>query len=605
MNLLRRIAPSFVVIVGIVAMVVVSMIGLGGPAILLLPLVLVIVGVASYRRSGSLEVGWSGSGAVGAATPVGAGGAEGDWSPAPSGTGRGSVATSLLRTECRELVASPWFHVGIALWLVVIVVFGLLFNEDVERSWREFFLITSLMCHPFAAFAIVAAHRNRTRSRRDGCDELFDACPADANARTLGHLGTAWIAAAVNIAFVVVLTALIVIRNQHEYGPWGGYVVAALLTCGVLGAGAIALGVTLGRWAPWALAPFVAVVLVGVASSQINPIGDPAFATDRLLATFVATTGVDTIFLPLLWWERLAWLTAISVVVAALGLLGGRTTGRVVAVLATSGVVALVAGLLVVRPATGRADRIADLVADPLAGSTCFVADPAVQVCAYEGYEMLASGAAEALAPVAAAVPSGVLRDVLFLTFYERDPHELTAETQAELEGREVRVPDGALRLRYNVHPENFEALRLRLAARAVGLPTEVVSADPVVPTPVDGQARGVVVLWLAGQGLDAEGRRGLVDGGDPGQVDEGGTRAGVWPALCHEEDAVLQWSPTDLAAARTLFGLPDERVRTVLHDRWDQLVAPGTTTDDLLVALGVAPLGEPAPIPPQEVSCA
>ena len=429
---------------------------------------------------------------------------------------------------------------------------------------------------------------------------MFDACPADADPRTLGHLATAWVAASFQVVFVLVFAALVATRNAHVFGPLGGYVVAVLLLSAVLGAGAVALGVTLGRWAPWGLVPVLAVVAVAVAGGSLNGIGGPAFATDRMLATFVATTGIDPMLLPSLWWERLAWFTAISVAVAAIGLLGGRWTRSAAVVLAAAAVVAVVAAGLVVRPAT-EADRLASLIADPVAHSTCRSAGPHLEVCAYHGYESLVDSAVAAVGPVAEAIPDGAIDDVVLLTFYGEGYERLPGEVQYALGGDNVRLPPDALRLRTTSHPEGLEAARLRLAAHAVGLPTEAIGQPT---TKVDGQSRGVIVLWLGTRGLDATQReRILIAEG----VEEGSSatdRGAIWPGLCHDENSVLQWSPTDLDAVRSLSALPDEHVRQVLAERWDDLASIDATTDELLVAVGAAPLGPTEPIESRSDSC-
>jgi hypothetical protein len=607
MRLVGRVAGSIALVTVVMAFVVAVMIGLGGGFLILAPLGLGVGLVLYYRRSRTAEIGWSGAPATVATAPalVPIGEPRDETHRAARAVNprrpRMAAVASLARVEARELIASPWLHVGIAFWLVILALFGVVFVADIDRSWLEFFGIATLVCHPFAAFAIVAAHRNRTRSRRDHCDEMFDACPVDGDARTLGHLATAWVGALINTLFILLLFALFATRSPHIYGPLGGYVVAAVLACAVVGAGAVALGVTLGRWAPWGLVPFVAVVAIAVAGDRINGIGEPSYATDRLLATMVATTGIDPIFLPQLWWERLAWLAAISVVVAAIGLLGGRYTRATVAVLGGATVVALVAAVLIVRPATGDADRVADLVGDPVAHSTCVSAGAGVEVCAYEGYEGLAQDTAAALAPVAAAVPDGVLRDVVFVAYYEQSIGRLTAETQDAFDKRGIRLPEDALRLRFNAHPSNFEAVRLRLAARAVGLPTD--ATDNEWPTPIAGRSQGVIALWLATRGMDDSTRARLITvdvDAHSGDIPSGA----IWPGTCHEENQALQWSPSDIEATRRLFAIPDEQVQQVLLDLWDELTSPDATTDELLAAVGAQPLGFVEPVDLRHDSC-
>jgi hypothetical protein len=59
-------------------------------------------------------------------------------------------------------------------------------------------------------------------------------------------------------------------------------------------------------------------------------------------------------------------------------------------------------------------------------------------------------------------------------------------------------------------------------------------------------------------------------------------------------------WSQQDLAAARALVRLPEQTVRTVVVDGWNRWSAPATSTDALLVALGVAPNGDYDDVQPQ-----
>lgn len=600
---MRRMLPAVASVLGISALVVLAF---GGPARIGLPLpVLLAVALGAIlffqqRRTRTLEVGWSGS-QSGITTVA-------DVARAPSTApraGRGSVSRSLARVEARELVANPWFGAGVGLWLVILVMFGVLFVEDVERSWWEFFGLATMMCHPFVGLAVVAAHRNRTRSRRDGCDELFDTCPADPGARTLGHLATAWVGSLVCVLFVVGLALLVAARNPRTYGPVDGEALAAVLACAALGAGGIVLGVTLGRWVRWALTPFVVVVCVGFASARISVIGEPAWATDRLLATMVPSSGLDTIFYTRPVWARLAWLVALVVVVAALGLVGSRRTRAPQLIASAAGVVAIIAAVVVVRPAPVQdAARIADLIAEPLAHQTCTEAGSGVRVCAYDDYASLGRRAAAELRPVAAAVPGGMRDDVVFLHLYEDELGKLPAEVRAALNGRAALAPDGALRLRFNANPANFDAARLRLAARAVGLPTE--AGNDEVGTVVAGQARGVIVLWLATRGLDRDAAGGLVEE----TPDEGSgkhdvtDRGAVWPATCNDEVSVLQWSPTDLEAARALLRLPAADVARLLADDWAHLVDPATTTDELLAGAGLDPLGPPERIAARRYTC-
>lgn len=100
---------------------------------------------------------------------------------------------------------------------------------------------------------------------------------------------------------------------------------------------------------------------------------------------------------------------------------------------------------------------------------------------------------------------------------------------------------------------------------------------DPVGPDApgnvlVDGQARGVVMLWLATAGLDRDETLAMLQPGDLGDPSH---RGHIWPGLC---GADIQWAPQDLAAAR--------------------LVATGdrAATAEVVAATGT---GGPTPLPP------
>ena len=111
----------------------------------------------------------------------------------------------------------------------------------------------------------------------------------------------------------------------------------------------------------------------------------------------------------------------------------------------------------------------------------------------------------------------------------------------------------------------------------------------------VAGQARGVLALWLATRGLDAEATSRLTTArsggsrpaGAPGAFDRGYVD---WPTYCGITPVV--WSARDLAAARSLVAAPEPAVRSVVHGGWERWRNPRTSTDELLAALGLSPVG-------------
>lgn len=73
-------------------------------------------------------------------------------------------------------------------------------------------------------------------------------------------------------------------------------------------------------------------------------------------------------------------------------------------------------------------------------------------------------------------------------------------------------------------------------------------------PLAIDGQARGVVALWLAARGLDLDDAMHLATVEEPGDSDENLIRGQTtdpfehglaWPTMC----GPVVWSPQDLVA--------------------------------------------------------
>ncbi len=557
----------------------------GGSPMMLLLVAGIGTGAAVLLRSSrpSTEVGWAGATSVPTTEPA----------TGPSG----SAALALARVESRELVLSPAFAVGLGLCLVILGLFGIAVPEDVDQSWQLFINLLPMAAHPLVGLLIVAAHQAVTRARRHGCDELFESCPADTGTRLLGHLGTAGVAAAVALAFVVVFIALVTLGNDTLYGPTTADLLPTLALCAVLAAGGIALGTATGHWVRWGIAPFVAVVAVGVLGGQFA--GGARWATKRTLATFELSDDVDFLFIEPRPLGRLVWIAALSVAVACLALL--RLRRWALPALAAAAVVAIATALVVTRPmSTAQAALAADRIADPLAHSHCEQAGPDVKVCVYERYRDHAARVADELRPVATAVPDGVLEDVLALQLYSSPVELLPIEVERALAGREPGRPDGAIVVRLHSLKTNFEAARLRLAAKAVGAPTEQVDG---LALPVAGEARGVVLLWLATRGMSTDDVDDLlrmdVDSHDPNF-----TPGMIWPGTCEGDPGAVIWAPQDVRAAQAITDLPDERVRSVIHDGWDRFTDPDTPTDDLLAALGLPSGGPVAHLAPAAYVC-
>ena len=126
------------------------------------------------------------------------------------------------------------------------------------------------------------------------------------------------------------------------------------------------------------------------------------------------------------------------------------------------------------------------------------------------------------------------------------------------------------------------------LALASLGLPPE--PDEDLLPTVIAGQARGVVAMWLATRGADADAVRAASAAVDPWSADAVDAASCTSPTTCSVPPVV--WSAQDLAAARAVLALPDTQVARVVSDGWSRWSDPRTGTDELLAALGLPAVG-------------
>ena len=176
---------------------------------------------------------------------------------------------SLGAVEGRHLALSGWFGAGLGLCVMTIVLFVFVWGGENFDSWQETLQYSSWFVHPLTGFVVIAAHRAVTRARRDHAEELFDTCATSPSTRTAGFLASAWTPAIAGFLFLAAMTIGTAWRNPGVHGPIGLDGVADVLASLALPVGGVALGVALGRWVPFSLAPIVAVVGVGFATIAI------------------------------------------------------------------------------------------------------------------------------------------------------------------------------------------------------------------------------------------------------------------------------------------------------------------------------------------------
>lgn len=425
---------------------------------------------------------------------------------------------------------------------------------------------------------------------------------------TCAHLRSAWVPAAALAIFAVTATATFALRNDRVYGPIDGRALADCLAAVVLGACGAALGVALARFAPWRLVPVVAVFALLPAIVTLGSLGDPHWSNARQLSTWPRfPSDHDLLFTdPPVWWH-LSWFAALGVLVGVIGYARVSRTRATLAAGLTAAVLVAGAGVAQTRPlSAGAAARLASLVAEPEQHQTCKPSERLV-VCTYRGYEGYGDQVMAALTPVVVAAPLQVGR----LTFRQRfdgDLASLGPEVRRAMRGRSAGGA-GTLPLGYTYRPEVFSAARLRAGLAAVGLPVE--EPDDDTPEVIAGKAPGVVALWIAARGLSPVAARQLAtaeDFDDPNTTTDDlspALTAGMaWPGPCFAGVPPVVWAAQDLIAARALLELPEDEVKGLLSDGWGTFTDPATTTDDLLVAAGLDPLGSADHVVAAPVRC-
>jgi hypothetical protein len=577
----RRLLMVVATLVG-VPLIGFIMIGSASPMVAGLAVILLVavLGAAFGRRPGG-DVGWLRTPTVHAAAPT-----------EPAGTpARGSVARSLAPVEAAQLFFNPWFIVGLGFWVLIILMFGVLFTDDLEPTWWGLASLFPLLAHPLCGCTVVAAHRGITRSRRDGAEELFSTCPAGWPARTRGHLLTLWVPVAASAVLGAVMLVLIVTGSSNVYGAIDDQVMVDAIVALLLPAGAAGLGVALGRWLPSVIAPILAVVGVMAIDAQIGAAGGRSWDNFRWLATFIPSTTAERIFYDPPGWQRIVWFVGLIALVMAVALLRGEHSRRVPVALAASMVVVTFGAALVARPLPpAEAQAVADMINEPSPHQTCSPAGQRVNVCVYRGLGKGGQEMAAELSPVAAAITFADLDHATFRHSFDAEPADLQPEVGARV--RAIDQGPDTLRLRFHLTEEAREAARLRLAAWATGLPTEPV--DDEVGTVVAGQSRGVVALWLATRGMsvdranrmlfaDTQRAEAGTDGNGPGDI---------WPGRCQDEGPVLLWAVQDVRAARQLVAADQAPVAAQVQANWDRWMDPASTTDELLAALDLEPEG-------------
>ena len=498
-----------------------------------------------------------------------------------------AVATALSRVEARELGFSASFGVGLGFCLIILLLFGAVWGADFDGEPLSIPELFPIYVHPLAGLVVLATHRARTRSTRDGTQELFDSCPVGQPARTVGHLLTAWVPGLTALVFLLTLAAMMVNGITVAYGAMGPRQVALPFGAAILCVGAVALGVALARWAPWTPVPIVAVVLIGVVSIRLATAGDRTTEPLRQLSTWLNDPEIDLRFTAPHWAAHHLWIVALVGLVGVLALARDIRRGWVPIALGVLAAAATMSAIAATRPiGVTDAERIAALINQPDAYQRCVQASE-VPVCAYRSADALAQHLAEVIDPVAEAAPRGALADWMIRQGFDVRFDQLDPEVRNRL--APTPADQRVIPLSMSGHPEAAKGARLWVALTAVGV-TEQQSGSLVMS--LEGEARGVIALWLATRGVD-ERTAETMTSFHPDAVVHDVRYSRPWPDSCYAGPTPVIWAATDLDAARLLIGAPEDQIDELLRSDWTHLTNPRTSTAELLDAAGLDPVAD------------
>jgi len=470
--------------------------------------------------------------------------------------------------------------------------FGVLYASDNGSTWDRYVQLAPWFAYPLVGMSVLTAHRAVTRARRDHADELFDTCPTDAATRTVGFLLSAVTPILILAVYLSLLFSINVVRSPHLYGPLSRDNLADVLAAVALGAGGITLGVALGRWLRFALAPVVTLVVVLGVALHLNSIGDPGWNPWAALSTAPAVPDPAPLFIDRAAWWHLAWVVALTGVVGALALARHRRDSKVLGVGLGAALVAIISIVGITR-SPADAELIASRITDPGHHQRCSAAGGAVRVCVYREYGEALDQVIDGVGPIARALPSTVSP----ITLRQRLNGQLGDLQPAVRRRIGTALPaaaDGEVTLGFDISAMNDAGFDVAFAA--LGLPTE--PDHRRIPAVAAGQARGVVALWLAARGMTPDEARSVATSRNPGSPD-------AFERGMPEDDPCdtpsVVWSAQDLHAARALIALPATQVAPVVISGWDRWKDPASGTDELLAALGlpgVAPFDHVEPRP-------
>ncbi len=508
----------------------------------------------------------------------------------------------LARAENRRLLRHPAFIAGIALtplmlWAATIA------DHTAREHWRGLSSDVALALVPLGWFTIVATNLLVLRPNRTGTVELFAALPAPQPVRTAGALSA--MAAAV-IAAVLLAAAWVILLGAR--GGAVGTPQWAEIGAGVLVvAGAVAVGVAVGRWLPFAAFGIVAAVTVTLIQARFLddttwPWNMPHSHPVRFLGFLAEPTSVGDLALEIrpAWWHLL-YLAALITVMCAVALARDGIPRRLGAVMFAAIGVAAVAGWVQTRPPSD--DQVAAMVSyitQPLAHQTCEQRQ-SVRYCAYpssrhliDEWDARVTGVLALVPPSVAQRPVEVIQRIPttignsdcgpqpFLVGLPADVADRLSPQTVWPDDRNLHPDLGNGSFPCSDRPTNQLFTAVQSGAWAVGLPPAPHHDEQRCSA--NGQARAVLALWLAAVATP-DGAELLRDLSFEGASSSGELAFDGW-------DNPPMWgviyTASDASLAIAMLEQPDRPIADALAEDWPRWVDPATPSTDLARHLGL-----------------
>ena len=530
---------------------------------------------------------------------------------AGSGTQR-AAGVQIALVEGRQLLRNEVFIVGIFMSVAILVIFGLVWASDnvgAHNSWRYWLALLPVFTLPFAGMTLVAMNLAALRSRREGTEELFGSLPAAASTRVVGHIGSVWTALVVQIVFVAATFASGRFLTDR-FGAIDAASIGDIVVSFVLLACAGSLAVALARWLPNPLVALAALVVLAFSGSAIGGIGGHHWSLTRQLSIWPRYPDHDWAFAVRPSWWHAAYLLSLAFVVAVVAVARQRRDRFTLLLGVGAFSLAGLTGYIQTRPMTdGDAERIAAMISDPAAHSSCRTTD-GLALCAYHDYADITKVWARELTTPFAAVAPQQRADGFAVVWHEPRLDRLDPVVRERIDIDALSTSWSADSATWNgVEVDGTESNlinRLALGLWSVDLPS-VPAGD--APCWAGGQARGIVALWVAAQGMNRDDAKrfvsgtwnGLADAHSDSDVPAEWTDGYIWVS---DATPPVLWSATDIVAAQEMLTLDTTLVRDTLWADWQQWSDASATTEDLMTELGVVPAGIRSAIPSGLVAC-